>query len=609
MSRAPYRSFADLVVHRIATTPDREAFRYPTGPGWASLTWRETGDRVRAIACGLRSLGLQNEQRCGLLAATSVDWVLVDFGIMCAAGATTTIYPSMTPDECAYILNDSECQFAFVEDASQLEKLARKRMDLPHLKRVFVMNGPVASTDWVGSVAELSERGRGWDAANPGEFDAIAQSPTPQSLATLLYTSGTTGRPKGVELTHDCWLYEAEAIEALGLLTADDVHYLWLPLSHSFGKVLEAAQARIGFVTAIDGRIDKMVENLAEVRPTFVAAVPRVFEKVHNKVVMGAQDAGGLKLKIFTWAMDVGRQVSGLTRAGRRPSGWLAMQHGLAEKLVYAKLKERFGGRLRFFISGSAPLSLEVAEFFHAAGILIAEGYGLTETSAATFVNRPEKYKLGTVGLPVPGTEVRIAPEDGEVLLRGRGVMRGYHKLPEATRECLSPDGWLSTGDIGFVDADGFLKITDRKKDLIKTSGGKYVAPQALEGRFKALCPYVSQIVVHGNNRNFCSALITLDDEAIRKWGAENGVPGTTVAEIVASTQARTLIQGYVDQLNGLLASYETIKRFAILPADFTVESGELTASLKVKRKAVEQKFKHVLDSFYTDAGTVGSGL
>jgi long-chain acyl-CoA synthetase len=604
MSTPSYRSFADMIVRRVAATPEREALRYPTDPGWASLTWREVGERVRAIACGLRALGLQDEQRCGLLAATSAQWILTDFGIMCAAGATTTIYPSMTPDECAYILNDSECQFAFVEDAAQFEKLQRKRGELPHLVRVFLMNGAApAGDDWVSTVDELARHGQAWDLAHPGEYDRVTQAPTPQSLATLLYTSGTTGRPKGVELINDCWIYEAEAIDALRLLTADDLQYLWLPLSHSFGKVLQAAQVHIGFCSAVDGRVDKMVENLAHVRPTFVAAVPRVFEKVHNKVVMGAEESGGLKLKIFRWAMDVGYRVSTLVRGGGRPTGLLAMQHRLAQKLVYSKLQERFGGRLRFFISGSAPLSVEVAEFFHAAGILVAEGYGLTETSAATFVNRPEKFRLGTVGLPMPGTEVRIAPEDGEILLRGRGVMRGYHKLPDATRECLAPDGWLATGDIGFVDQDGFLKITDRKKDLIKTSGGKYVAPQALESKFKALCPYVSQVVVHGNNRNFCSALVTLDEESLRKWAKDHGVGEGAMARLVEDPRVRQMVQGYVDQLNASLASYETVKKFAILPVDFTVESGDLTASLKVKRKAVEQKYRTVLDGFYAEGG------
>jgi long-chain acyl-CoA synthetase len=353
-----------------------------------------------------------------------------------------------------------------------------------------------------------------------------------------------------------------------------------------------------------------MVENLGEVKPTFVAAVPRVFEKVHNKVVMGAQEGGGLKYRIFKWAMDIGYQVSRMQREKRvEPTGWLAVQHHIADRLVFSKLKERFGGRLRFFVSGSAPLSFEVAEFFDAAGILVAEGYGLTETSAASFVNAPlarrETARLGTVGPPLPGTEVKIVPEDGEILIRGRGVMRGYHKLPDQTREVLSPDGWLATGDIGTFDG-GYLKITDRKKDLIKTSGGKYIAPQALEIKLKAICPYASQVVVHGNNRNFCSALITLDEESMRKWAKDQGLGEPPMASLVKEPKVLALVQGYIDELNSSQASFESIKKFAILPAELTVDSGDLTASLKVKRKAVEQKYKHVLDGFYAEAGSSG---
>jgi long-chain acyl-CoA synthetase len=604
MTMTGVRSLADLFLRRVAATPDRRAFVFPTDPGWGQYSWREAGDRVRAIACGLRSLGVELEERCAILSSTRIEWVLVDFGIMCAGGATTTIYPSNTAEECAFILADSRCVVAVVENEQQLAKLEQRRHELGAVRKAILIDGVSPASDWTMTLTQLMEAGRAWDAAHPGAYEQRVAEITPQHLATLLYTSGTTGRQKGVELTHDCWLYEAEAIEALNLLEPDDLQFLWLPLSHSFGKVLESSQVRIGFTTAVDGRVDKLVENLGEVKPTFVAAVPRVFEKVHSKVVIGAQESGGLKLKIFHWAFGVGHQVSKLRQEGREPSGLLAMQNAIADRLVFSKLRARFGGRLRFFISGSAALSREVAEFFHAANIMIAEGYGLTETSAATFVNRPHKFKFGTVGLPMPGTEVRTAPDDGEVLLRGRGVMRGYHNLPESTRETIDPDGWLRTGDIGVVDADGFLKITDRKKDLIKTSGGKYVAPQALEGKVKAVCPYVNQVLVHGNSRNYCTALLTLDEEAVRKWLADNGGgEGLTLEQITRDPRVLQLIQGYMDQVNSSLASYETLKKFALLPADFTVDAGELTASLKVKRKVVEQKYRPVLDGFYAEAG------
>jgi long-chain acyl-CoA synthetase len=594
------RSVSELFLKRIDATPNREAFRYPLGGGWATMTWREAGERVRAIASGLRALGLEDEQRCAVLSSTRTEWILVDLAILCAGGATTTIYPSTSAEDCAFILGNSDSVLVVAEDAKQVAKVREKRASLPNLRRVVVIDG-AGDGDWVIGFDELLALGRARDAEDPTRFEAIARAVGPEQLATLVYTSGTTGRPKGVELTHDAWLYEAEAIDALKLLTFDDTQYLWLPLSHVFGKVLEVAQLRIGFVTAIDGRVDKLVENLATVRPTFVAGVPRIFEKVHNKVVGGVHEKGGLQLRIFRWAMSVGLEYSKRIRSGDRPSAWLDLQHRVADKLVFEKLRARFGGRLRFFVSGSAPLSREISEFFHAAGILIVEGYGLTETSAASFVNLPERFRLGTVGVALPGTEVRIA-EDGEILLHGRGVMRGYYNLPEATHEVLDENGWLHTGDIGTVDADGFLRITDRKKDLIKTSGGKYVAPQALEIKLKAISPYVSQVVVHGNNRNFVTALVTLDEDAVKKWAGEHGLGGLDLAQLAKRDEVRALVQAAVDELNRGRASYESIKKFAVLPRDLTLEAGELTPSLKVKRKTVEEKYRPLLESFYTGA-------
>jgi long-chain acyl-CoA synthetase len=600
------RSVADLFLQRIGASPDGEAFQFPAGDGWKSLKWREVGDRVRTIAAGLRALGLADEERCSILSGTRLEWILIDFGILCAGGATTTIYPSSTADECAYILKDSDSRFAFVENDKQVAKLVAKRAELPSLKNVIVVDGEGGHDGWVVAWRDLEQRGEARHKEKPNEFEEVARAVKPESLATLIYTSGTTGQPKGVELTHDCWVYEGKAIEEMGLLKPEDLQYLWLPLSHSFGKVLEAGQLQVGFTTAVDGRMDKLVENLAVVKPTFVAAVPRVFEKVHNKVVTGARDGGGMKLAIFRWAMGVGREVSALRQKGQEPGGFLGLKYKIADSLVFSKLRARFGGRVRFFISGSAPLARDLSEFFHAAGILVLEGYGLTETSAGSFVNRPDKFRFGTVGVPFNGTEVKIAKEDGEILLKGRGIMRGYRGLPDATRETKDDDGWLHTGDIGEVDPDGFLRITDRKKDLIKTSGGKYVAPQALEGKLKAICPYLSQVLVHGNNRNFCTALVTLDEEAAKKWGRDNGLGDLAIADLAKHAKVIELIQGYFNQLNKELPSYESIKKFAILPADLSQEAGDLTPSLKVKRKVVEQKNKELLDGFY--AGAVAEG-
>jgi long-chain acyl-CoA synthetase len=604
MSQGSPQSVAQMFLDRVAATPDREAYRHPLPDGgWKSLTWKDVGERVRAIASGLRARGLTDESRVTILSATRIEWILADLGILCAAGATTTIYPANTPDECAFILKDSGTVMVFAEDEKQVNKLRAKKSELPAITCVITFEPVTSQSDdgWVISLADLEKDGRAYDAAHPGEYEKVVGRVAKDHLATLIYTSGTTGTPKGVELVNDCWLFQADGIDAMQLLRADDLQYFWLPLAHVFGKVLTAAQLKIGFATAVDGRIDKIVDNLGVVKPTFVAAVPRIFEKVYNKVVGGAKEAGGLKWKIFQWARKVGLEVSKLKQEGKPVGGMLGFKHSIANKLVYSKLQQRFGGRLRYFVSGSAPLNRDIAEFFHSFGILILEGYGLTEASASNFVNRGDKYKFGTVGMPIPGTEVKLADGDSEILLRCRGVMRGYHGLPDATAECIDKDGWFHTGDIGEIDSEGFLKITDRKKDLIKSSGGKYIAPQLLEGSLKTLSPLISQVVIHGDKRNYCSALITVEPEALGKWAESKGLPNDYAA-LTKNDALRAEIQTILDQLNKGLPSYSTIKKFAILPNDFTVESGELTASLKVRRKLIEKKYQTVLDEFYKDA-------
>lgn len=595
-----FQSLAAIFRHRVEESPTRPAFEFPEGDGWRTVSWAETGDKARAYACGLRALGLEDEGRVVILSNTRVEWIYADLAINNAGGATTTIYPSTTPEGCEFIVNDSGATLAFVEDKSQVAKLQSCRAQMPQLKQLILIEGQVGEDEWVISLDDLAARGRAYDEAHPGAYDEVIDRLTPQSLSTLIYTSGTTGQPKGVELVHDAWVYVTEALDETKLLSIEDKQYLWLPLSHVFGKMLISLSLRFGFPTTVDGRVNKIVDNLAYVKPTFIAAVPRIFEKVYNKVVNGARQAGGLKYKIFKRSMSAGLKVSKLRQMGREPRGALALQYKVADKLVFSKLRARFGGRLRFFISGSAPLNRDIAEFFHAAGLLILEGYGLTESSAASFCNVPQSNRFGTVGPPLPGTAVKFL-EDGEILIQSRGVMRGYYNNPEATADVLQ-DGWLCTGDIGELDEAGHLKITDRKKELIKTSGGKYIAPQKLVGDFKAICPFVSQMIVHGNRRNFCVALITMDEEGILAWAEANGLGGKGYAELAEAPAVIALFQGYLDQLNAGLARYETIKRFALLPEDFSVEAGTITPSLKVKRKAVEARYAQLLDGFYAES-------
>jgi long-chain acyl-CoA synthetase len=587
-------SVGAMLLRRVEANSSKEAFRYIEDDRWVSLTWSQTKDKVFQLSAGLLALGIQSEDRVAVASNTRMEWILADLAIMCAGGATTTIYPSTQDEDVSYILADSQSKVVFAEDELQVRKVLDHLDELPELITIVQLDGKVDHPKVI-AWADLEKLGREFLDANPTAVDDVIAGIGPEDLATLIYTSGTTGRPKGVRLVQDCWTYEGAAIEAFDIISPDDLQYLWLPLSHVFGKALIAIQLYIGFTTAVDGRVDKIVENLAVVQPTFMCGAPRIFEKVRARVMTTASH--GLKAKIFNWAFGVGRKVSPLRLAGEEPSGLLALQHRLADRLVFSKIKARMGGKIKFFVSGSAALNREVQEWFHAAGLLILEGYGLTETSAATFVNNPRAPRFGTVGPPVPGSEVKIA-EDGEILIKGPGVMRGYHNLPEATAEALT-DGWFATGDMGELDEQGYLRITDRKKDLIKTSGGKYVAPQKVEGVVKAASPYISQILVYGDGRKYATALITLDPEAIEGWAKDKGLSYSSVEEIAGSQEVRELTEGYITQANQQLERWETIKKFEILHSELSIDEGEVTPSMKIRRRAVEKKYADVLNSMY----------
>ena len=593
----PAVSLAHMFYDRVAASRTAEAFRFPTGGGWESVTWEQTAETVKTMAAGLIALGIQPEERVAIASTTRIEWVFADLAVICSGAATTTVYPTTVGEDVAYMLADSGSRIAFAEDDVQIAKLRAQRDHLPDLLRVVTFDGH-ADGEWVLSLEDLQALGAKHLVEHPTAVDEAVAAVQPEHLATLIYTSGTTGRPKGVELPHRCWTYVGAAAEELDILTPDDLQYLWLPLSHSFGKMLEAVQLQIGFPSAVDGRVEKIVDNLAVVRPTFMAGPPRIYEKVHSKVVQTIEEEGGIKYQLFKWAFGVGHQVSEARLEGRQPSLPLQVQHAVADRLVLSKIRARLGGRIRILVSGSAALSQDVARWFHAAGLLVLEGYALTETSAASAIVRPHDPAFGVVGPPLAGTEIKIA-DDGEILVRGPGVMRGYHNLPEATAEVLAPDGWFATGDVGEIDDAGRLRITDRKKDLIKTSGGKYIAPQAIEVIFKAVCPLASQMLVHADGRNYATALIALDPEALAQWGKAQGLTSTDYATVAASPEVHDYINGCVDQLNARLNRWETIKDFRVLDHDLTVEGAELTPSMKVKRKVIETKYRPLLDTMY----------
>ena len=598
---APLPARADTlsqsILDRVAATPDAPAFGSPAGDGtWRVRSWKEAGDEMNRIAAGLLALGLQPEDRVAIASNTRIEWVLADGGVMLAGGANTTIYPSTGEDGYAYILNDSGSKYLVAEDQGQADKVLSQMDQLPTLEKIILIEGQ-GDGDRVMSWAELDALGA---QALAGDADLVTRtvaSIKPETLATLIYTSGTTGSPKGVMLPQSNWVFQGASMSALDVAQPDDVHFLWLPLSHSFGKVLLSAGYQVGFVTYVDGRVPKIVENLPSIQPTIMAGVPRIFEKIYQGANAKAKEGGGAKAKIFDWAFKASTDIKAKQRAGQFAGPTAGARMSLADKLVFSKIRALTGGRMKVMISGSAALNGDVARWFDAAGLPIIEGYGLTENSGAACVVHPDDLVFGSVGNPLPGTQVMIA-DDGEVLLRGPHVMRGYWNLPDANAETLLADDWMATGDIGRLDEKGRLKITDRKKDLVKTSGGKYIAPGQIAAQFKVISSLASNLVVQANDRNFASALISLDPEALENFAQSKGLSGD-FETLSQSPEVREALQADIDELNSQLNRWETIKKFTILPRDLSEEKGELTASLKVKRNVVEENFRDLIEAMY----------
>jgi long-chain acyl-CoA synthetase len=581
---------------RVAKTPSKEAFRYPdANDTWVSIDWTETRRRVDDLAAGLLALGLQPEDRVAIVSNTRIEWILIDYAINCAGGATTTVYPNTQGNDFAHIVTDSGSVILIAENADQLDKLKDATEAGAQIRTVVLLDGE-GDGEHVISWQQLTGRGRALLAKDPGVVDRAIEGSTPDGLATLIYTSGTTGMPKGVELTHRCWTYQARVLDAMEVIKPSAVQYLWLPLSHVFGKDLLTIQLGIGFSTAVDGRVDRIVSGLGAVHPTFMCGAPRIFEKVRAAVLL-ASPQRGVKGRIARWAFAVGRASREYRQADKPLPVSMRLAYGIADRLVFSKLKDRMGGNIDFFVSGSAKLNSQVQAWFYSAGLVIVEGYGLTETGAVLCVDLPLPAHFGTVGPALPGTELRIA-EDGEVLAKGPQIMRGYHNDPELTAEVMV-DGWFHTGDIGKLDADGNLTITDRKKDLLKTSGGKYVAPSKVEGVIAASIPYVSQVVVVGDGRKYISALLTMDKDNLFKWATRHGLADLDYADVTQHPDLRKTVQRFLNSANAKLERWETVKRFAILPSEFSVDDGGVTPNMKIRRKFVAEKYADVVESLY----------
>lgn len=603
---------ADTVCHKFLETTtkhaEKRAVMFNRGGRWNELDWKSYRAAVETIAAGLQVLGIRKGDRVAILSNTRLEWAASDLAILGLGAVTVPIYQNSTHEDISYILNDSQARVLICESTKAAIKIRAVIEGSKSIETVICFDAPEAALEDLGdggdeksipaqlSLDELQAKGSAALKLSPTLYELAVEELKSEDMATLIYTSGTTGRPKGVVLTHVQTLSEvADAFPLLGV-TPRDRSLTFLPYAHILGRIEIWGHAMTGYTMAFARSIDKMKDDLMEVHPTLIIAVPRVFEKIYNGILAQAE-ISPVKSKVFHWALAIGREIS-LFKVNKQSVPMdLALKYQLARRLVFNSIGERMGGRLRFAICGGAPLSQSIAEFFHAAGLLILEGYGLTETTAAITVNTPFDYRFGTVGKAVGEVKLKIA-EDGEILVQSKKVMKGYYNDPKATVEAIE-NGWFHTGDIGELSAEGYLKITDRKKDLLKTAGGKYVAPQRLEGLLKA-SRFISQVHIHGDQKKYIVALLTLNMSSVEKYAEENGIAFKSPEQLVENPKIKDLIRKSVAEANTHLASFESIKNFAILPHDFTIESGELTPSLKVKRKVVEARHKETLEKLYS---------
>jgi long-chain acyl-CoA synthetase len=585
------KTIADLAPLAADRHADLPAVTYKDASGdWVSKTYREVGDIVRRLALGMIELGIEKGDKVSILANTRPEWTYFDYAALSVGAVVVPIYQTNSPDECQYVLENSDAKAVVVEDDSQLAKIDQIRDRVPKLEHLMRMEGTGGNAI---SMDELIEAGSG---RSDSEWEQRWQSVTPDDICTFIYTSGTTGPPKGCVISHGN--YRSMVTMALdeAVLERDSTTYLFLPLAHSFALLIQFLSFDLGGNIAYWERDPlKIIPNLTEVKPDYFPSVPRIFEKIYTAATGEVEKSGGLRKLVFNWAIRVGRKVRERERAGKRVGWFLRKQYEFADKQVLSKIRGLFGGRMKNCVTGAAPINPEILRFFDAAGVLILEGWGMTETSTAATVARPDAFKFGKVGRSFKGCEIKIA-DDGEILVRGPNIFQGYYKNDEATREALE-DGWLHTGDLGEMDEDGFLSITGRKKDIIITAGGKNITPANIEAEIKQ-SPYVSQCVVVGDRRPYLVALITLDMEECAKLAAERGWPADP-AELARHDGMRQVLQEHLDEVNDKFARVEQVKKFEILPHDLSQEGGELTPTLKVKRNIVAEKYEHEVDALY----------
>jgi long-chain acyl-CoA synthetase len=585
------KTIADLLPKAAAQYGSNVAVRYKEGDAWVSKSFAEVLEIVQPLAFGLVTLGVEKGDRVSILGNTRPEWTYFDFAALSIGATVVPIYQTNSPEECRYVLENSDSKVVVVEDAEQLEKVRQVRDQLPQLEHVVLMTG--AGAEEAISMEDLAAKGGGGDAVT---WAALYEAVTPEDICTFIYTSGTTGPPKGCIISHGNYRAMLDMVRETSVIEEGDLTYLYLPLAHSFALLIQLGSYDLGTAIAYWERDPlKILPNLAELKPSYFPSVPRIFEKIYTAATSAMEKEGGLKKAIFNWAIGVGAKMRDTERAGRKPGFLLQRQYDFADKKVLSKIRGLFGGNIRLAVSGAAPINPEILRFFDAAGVLVLEGWGMTETSTAATISSPEDFKVGTIGKPFPGCEVKIA-EDGEILVKGPNVFQGYHKNPEATAETIV-NGWLHTGDIGEIDSEGFIKITGRKKDIIITAGGKNITPANLEAEIKQH-PLVSQCVVVGDRRPYLVALVTLDPEEAVTYAKEHGLPEDP-AQLATNADVKASIEAHVDKINENFARVEQVKKISILPNDLSQESGELTPTLKVKRAVVAQKHEDAIEQLY----------
>lgn len=594
------KNLCEMLFKRVEAYGSQPALRARDGEGWSAITYSEFGAQVKNVALGLYALGVRAKDCVCLFSTNRPEWTIADYGILSAGGVTVPVYPTLLPKDVAYIINHCEAKIIFIENESLLEKLRLIEDELTHVTAVVVLSGTfkklkkktIALKEFLGDGKELDEK-------KPELFETLAKDVIRDDTATLVYTSGTTGPPKGAMLTHHNILFVCEALTQVWPDVNYERHLSYLPLAHVFERVAgEFYCIYRGATIYYAVSLDTIGQDAPEAKPSLFIGVPRVYEKLYERIKLAFENEKGAKKAIMQWAFSVGAKVTKIRQNGKNIPFALQTQYNLAEKLVYSKLRARLGGEIEFMVSGAAPLSRDVAEFFHSAGLLLLEGYGLTETTAPATANMPHDFKLGTVGKPMPGVDIKIA-QDGEILIKGGNVFAGYYKNPEATKTALVK-GWLYTGDVGEIDKDGFLKITDRKKDLIITAGGKNIAPQNIENLMKT-SHFVSQFVALGDRMPYLVALVTLNKEEIEKFAASGNIKEKDYSKLIQHPQVQKLVEGIIAEKNQQLAKFETIKKFRILEKDFSIDGGELTPTLKVKRKVVLERYGKLVEEMYKD--------